>query len=217
MERLFNYDNKVMQFIGKMVDCFYVSLLWIIFCIPIVTAGASSTAMYYTVHKVLRGGRSYVWSSFWSAFKSNFKQSTIIWIICLLLGVLLGVDAYIMSRALINGDKMGFLYYVFLIIILFFILWMCYLFSYTARFENTTKEIMKNCAMIAIANLPKTVLLAVLLVVAVIIIIWLPFMIFLMPALLTWVMNVILESIYRKYMSPEDLEREKELDMEAKR
>ena len=217
MGNLFNYDNKVMQVLGKLVDCFYISILWIIFCIPIVTAGASTTAMYYTVHKVLRGSRSYVWRSFWDGFKSNFKQSTILWLICILVAGILGFDTYIMRQVLASGDKIGALYYVFLMMILFLILWACYLFTYTARFENTTKQIMKNCAMIAIANLPKTVLIAVLLVVGLLITYLIPVLIMLTPALLTWILNGILESVFRKYMSAEDLEREKELDMEAKR
>lgn len=217
MANILNYDNKFFQIINKLVDCFYISLLWIIFCIPIVTIGTSTTAMYYTVNKVLRGNRGYVWRSFWDSFKSNFKQSAIIWLICLAAGILLGLDAYITYQMLANGEKIGVLYYIFLVMLVFLVLWMCYLFSYTARFENSIKLIMRNCAMIAIANLPKTFLIFVLLVLAVFIVYLLPFLILLVPALVTWSLNAILENIYRKYMSPEDLEREKELDMEAKR
>lgn len=217
MANILNYDNKFFQIINKLVDCFYISLLWIIFCIPIVTIGTSTTAMYYTVNKVLRGNRGYVWRSFWDSFKSNFKQSAIIWLICLAAGILLGLDAYITYQMLANGEKIGVLYYIFLVMLVFLVLWMCYLFSYTARFENSIKLIMRNCAMIAIANLPKAFLIFVLLVLAVFIVYLLPFLILLVPALVTWSLNAILENIYRKYMSPEDLEREKELDMEAKR
>lgn len=217
MAGFFNYDNKLFQGINKLVDCFYISILWIIFCIPIITAGASTTAMYYTVNKVLRGGRSYVWRSFWDSFRSNFKQSTAIWLICLGIGILLGVDMYITRQFLVNGTALGVLYYVFFIMLVFLILWSIYLFSYTARFENTTKLILKNCGIIAVANLPKTILLLVFLAAAVLIGCYLPFVIPFIPALLTWIINLVLESVFRKYMSVEELEREKELDMETKR
>lgn len=217
MAGIFNYDNKFFQGINKLVDCFYISLLWIVFCIPVVTAGASTTAMYYTVNKVLRGGRSYVWRSFWDSFKSNFKQSTIMWMICLGIGCLLGIDMYITRNFMEEGSVMGGLYYIFLFMLVFLILWGIYLFAYTARFENTTKIILKNCALIAIVHLPKTALLLVFLVVAVLIGVFLPFLIPFIPALLTWCMNVVLESVFRKYMTEEDLEREKEIDMEIKR
>lgn len=212
MGNIFSYDNKFFQGIGKLVDCFYISVLWIVFSLPIITVGASTTAMYYAVNKVLRGNRSYVWRSFWDSFKSNFKQSTILWLICLVAGSILGVDIYLTRAFLENGEAMGVLYYIFLILCIFLILWGIYLFSYTARFENTTKEILKNCGIIAVANLPKTVLLFVVLVAGIVLGMFIPGIIPLIPAMVTWVMNVIIESVYRKYMSKEDLEQEKILD-----
>lgn len=217
MNNLFNYDNKFFQGIGKVVDCFYLSVLWMIFCIPVLTAGASCTAAYYTFHKAVRGNRGYVWRCFWESFRSNFKQATVIWLICLLVGALLGTDAFITFQMLQNGEKMGFLYYVFLILIVLFVLWMVYLFSYVARFENTTKQTMKNAAFIAIANLPRSLLMGVVLAAALVIVYLIPSIMILMPAILCWVFHMILEKIYLKYMSPEDALREKEWEMEVKK
>lgn len=213
MGSIFSYDNKFFQGINKLVDCFYISILWIVFSIPVVTAGASTTAMYYAVHKVLRGERSYVWRSFWGAFKSNFKQATVIWLVWLALGSILGVDIYVTRVFLESGDAMGVLHYIFIILFIFLILWGIYLFSYTARFENTTKQILKNCGIIAVANLPKTALLFVIFAAGILAGIFIPGLIPLIPALMTWGMNSLLESIFQKYMSKEDLEREKRLDM----
>ncbi|MBO5371619.1 MAG: YesL family protein [Lachnospiraceae bacterium] len=216
MSNIFSYDNKFFQIIGKLMDCFYISILWVFFSIPIVTIGASATAMYYAVNKVLRGNRSYVWRSFWGAFRSNFKQATIIWLVYMAVGILFGVDIYITHIFLLNGYALGILFYIFIILFIFLILWGVYLFSYTARFENSTKEILKNSGIIAIANLPKTILLFVILVVGVLLGMFVPFVIPLIPAVFTWAMSMVLESVFRKYMSKEDLEREKELDMESK-
>ena len=106
---------------------------------------------------------------------------------------------------------------MFLMMLLFLVLWMCYLFPYTARFTDTTRQIMKNCTVLAVANLPWTLLLAVLLLVGFFAVWYAPFLLLIAPALLTLGMNPVLEGIFRKYMSEEDLERERELDMEAKR
>ncbi len=214
MGNIFNYDNKFFQAIGKLVDCFYISVLWIVFSLPVITIGASTTAMYYAVNKVLRGNRGYVWRSFWDSFKSNFKQSTILWLICLAAGIILGIDIYLTRVFLINGDTMGVLYYIFLILFIFLILWGIYLFSYTARFENTTKQILKNCGIIAVANLPKTVVLLVILVAGIVLGMFVPGILPLIPAVVTWLMNLVLESVYRKYMSAEDLEQEKMFDQQ---
>lgn len=216
MNSLFSYNNKFFQAINKIADCFFLSVLCVVFSIPVVTAGASFTATYYTVNKVIKGNRGYVWRSFWESFKSNFKQSTIIWLICLLAGGILGIDAYITYHMLGNGDKLGVFYYIFLVMIVFLILWMVYLFSYTARFENSVKQTMKNCGIIAIANLPRTLMVFVEIVIFVIIFFFVPFVSIFSPALLCLAFNLTLEKVYLKYMSPEDIEKEKELEMEAK-
>ncbi|MCM1256659.1 MAG: YesL family protein [Roseburia sp.] len=216
MNNLFNYNNKFFQGINKIADCFFLSVLWVVFSIPVITAGASSTAAYYTVNKVIKGNRGYVWRSFWESFRSNFKQSTLMWLICLAVGGILGADAYITYNMLGNGSKLGFFYYIFLVMIVFFILWMVYLFSYTARFENTIKQTMKNCGIIAIANLPRTFLLLLEIVVFVLIFFFVPVLSIFSPTLLCLAFNLTLEKVYLKYMSPEDIEKEKELEMEAK-
>lgn len=217
MNNLFNYNNKFFQVVNKIADCFFLSVLWIVFSIPIFTIGASCTATYYTVHKVLRGNRGYVWRSFWDSFKSNFKQSTIMWLICLVLGIVLALDAYITYQMLQNGERLGFFYYVFLILIILLVLWMVYLFSYVARFENSIKQTMKNAAIIAIANLPSSLLILLEIAGFFVAVYMISFLIIFVPALLGWVLNITLEKVYLKYMSPEDIEKEKELDMEAKK
>lgn len=57
------YDNLFFTILGKIMEVMYVGILWIIFSIPIVTIGASSTALYYTVHKVVFKNESYIFST----------------------------------------------------------------------------------------------------------------------------------------------------------
>ena len=73
----FNWDNIVFQMLGKLVDCVWVSILWVICCIPVFTIGASTTALYYTVHKSIRGDRGYTTRTFFGAFRDNFKAATL--------------------------------------------------------------------------------------------------------------------------------------------
>ena len=91
---LFNYDNPVWRFIGKLWDVLVVNILWIICSIPVVTAGASTTAMYYVTLKLARDEDGYTIRSFFKSFKENFKQATAIWLIFLLTGMLLAFDLY---------------------------------------------------------------------------------------------------------------------------
>ena len=54
MDRLFNMDNKFFVFMGRVADLIILNLLCILCCLPIVTAGASVTAMFYVTLKMAR-------------------------------------------------------------------------------------------------------------------------------------------------------------------
>ena len=91
---LFNYDNPVWRFIGKFWDVLILNVLWLVCSIPIVTIGASTTAMYYVTLKLARDEDGYTIRSFFKSFKENFRQATVIWLIFLAVVFLLGFDLY---------------------------------------------------------------------------------------------------------------------------
>lgn len=214
MGGLFNLDNKFFQGLNKVIDCICLSFMWLLLCIPLVTAGAATTALYYTVNKVIRNNRSYIWKEFWHSFRVNFKQSTIVWVIVFLLYSLLVFDCYVMYQFAKQGASYGSLYIVFAVIMLFVTMWVIYLFPYLARFEIKTRLLLKNCALIAIGNIGKTILLLLLFVAAVLICYVFPPALLLIPAVYMLLANYILEKIFLKYMSPEDIEAEKERNQE---
>lgn len=204
MGDFFRYDNKLMLVLEKIVSVFYVSILWMFACIPVFTIGAATTAMYYTVNKVLRHDRGYIWREFWGAFRSNFKQSTVIWLITMAFSALMCLDTYIMWNYAQAGAAYGNLYVIFVIALVVTVMWAIYVFPYVARFANTTKEIMKNAMLIAVANLPKTLAMFAILVIGVFLVYLFGILIFVIPSLCCWMINCILEGIFRKYMTEEE-------------
>ncbi len=208
MGSFFNYDNKFFSAVNKAVDCFFISVLWVIFSIPIFTIGASTTALYDTIHRVIRKEVGYVFRTFWGSFRSNFKQTTKIWLIMLVFIAFLSADIWLLWKP---EEKMeAILFYFFVIALVLIILWALYTFSYSARFELDMKGTMKNSALLAIVNLPWSVLMLVVLAVAALVIYFLPIAIVLLPAIVFLIYERILEKLFRKIMSPEDLEKEME-------
>ena len=55
--KLFNLDSPVMVFLSKVANLMILNVLTIICCIPIFTAGAAITALYYVTIKMARGVR----------------------------------------------------------------------------------------------------------------------------------------------------------------
>ena len=210
MAGLFNYDNGLMTTLGKICDCMIVSILWCVCSIPIITVGASTAALYYAVNKSIRYNRGYAYKEFFSAFKSNFKQGTIVWLINLGLLLFGAYDCYILYqlRETISGAKIIMVIIVALLI--FLIMWMTYVYPYMARFALPTKALMKNCVILALAHFLRSVLLTVLFVAAVVASLTVPMAGIFVPVIYMVIANRIVERVFRKYMSEEDIEAEEE-------
>ena len=90
MSRLFNTDSPVFSKLSTLADLVLLNLLTILCSLPVITAGASITALYYTMDK-LRKSESNLYRSFFKSFKENFKQATILWVVLLIVGALICV------------------------------------------------------------------------------------------------------------------------------
>ncbi|MCI5872812.1 MAG: DUF624 domain-containing protein [Clostridiales bacterium] len=237
MGEFFNLDNKFFQGINKVIDCVLLNVLWIFCCVPLITAflvawqsgvalywvicwltfalaGPATTALYYAINKVVRHGRSYIWKEYWHAFFSNFKQAAAAALVVAGLGLFMVLDCYIMYQFAKAGEKSGALYAVFLIFILLIVMWATYVFPYIARFENKLLQVLKNTALIAIANLPWTFVLLVVLIVSALLVWAMPPVLVIVPSVYMLIANFILEKVFLKYMSKEDIATEEERNRE---
>ena len=163
-------DNIIVRALGKICDLMCLNILWLICSIPIVTIGASTTALYTVVLKMVKNEEGYIFRGFFKAFKLNFKQSTITWLILLVLGVLCWIDQRIVSY--LPGTA-GMVMNVLVFIVSFLLIaMMIYVFPLIARYENTLRDTWKNAALLSIAKLPYTLIMMAVLVGAVIASMW---------------------------------------------
>lgn len=189
---------------NRIVDCFYASILWIIGCIPIITVGASTTALFTVARKTFREERGYVWQTFRDTFKAEFKQTTIMWLIEVAIFLVLAFNRMIMRVFLEQGSPLGFMYYFYHYLILYELVWCVYTFAYASRFKLGTKKILLNSAILSVKYLPISVLFLVMIVLSLRIVMDMPFFAFVLPAVLVWVFGFFLEKIFRKIMTYEE-------------
>ena len=142
---------------SKVADLCILNIICVVCCIPVITAGASITAMYYVTLKMVRNEEAYIVRSFFKSFKQNFKQATIINLIMLLIGVVLYVDLNV-SKAMQGGAGQIFQIIFMAFVLIYFILFL-YVYPVLARFYNTIKNTIKNALFMAIRHLPYTVVM----------------------------------------------------------
>lgn len=158
MGKLFNIDSPVMRFLGKVADLMILNLVTLVCCIPIVTIGASLTAMHYVLLKMVRDQESYIVRSFFKSFKANFKQATVIWLMILLVLAIFTVDLRIINSSMDFPRILKVMLYA-LFMVTYMVL--CYVFPVLSRFDNTVIKTLKNALFMAILSFPKTVLMMV--------------------------------------------------------
>ena len=161
MNSLLNPDNPVMQFITKIVYSVYLNILWFMCCIPVVTAGAATTALYYVSLKMAKNEEGGITKSFFKAFKENFKQSTIVWLILLALGIVLGIDGYVLWHMRFENAFWTVITAIFLVAAAAYLIVVMYIFPLMARFDNTIFAMFKNSLFIGMRFLLCTALVAV--------------------------------------------------------
>lgn len=162
MRKFFDYEGPVFVFLSRFADLCWINLLFVLCCIPVVTAGASLTAMYYVTLKMVKNEETYITKQFFKSFKENFLQATGIWLIILVVAGVLGADIYILANAkgqIFNSDMASNVVmvatFITCIILIFITL---YVFPILAQFVNSVKNTIKNAFLLSIRHLPYTLL-----------------------------------------------------------
>lgn len=149
-----------MQVLGKMADLMWLNILTLICCIPIITAGASLTALHYMALKIVRNEECYITRGFFKSFKENFKQATIIWLLMLVVIILLVGDFLIMKYSGLEFSKV--LQIIIVAVGVLFAFTAMFVFPVLAKFDNTTWRTIKNAFLMSIMQFPKTILMVIL-------------------------------------------------------
>ncbi len=154
MSNFFSTDNAFLNFLNRVWDLIVLNILWLVCSIPIFTIGASTTALYYTAMKSIKLEDGYVARRFFKSFKQNFRQATIIWLLALLVGSVLGINLYLAVKFEIKVYR-----YVFVILLCLLAFILMYVFQLQSKFDNPIKITIRNAFFLSIKYFPWTLLL----------------------------------------------------------
>lgn len=139
-----------MKFKGmeKVGDLLLVNLLFVVCRLPVVTIGASATAMYYVLGRIRRQEGT-VTKDFFRSFRENFRQATLYWGVLLLVAL-----ALYWNFRLISGWT-GTLYSVMMVLLIlvswFAVSWGSLVFPLLSRFDNTSAVTARNAGILVLA------------------------------------------------------------------
>ena len=199
-------DSPLMITMNQITDCIFLSLFWLLGCFPVVTAGASFAALYDSVYHGFRQGDKHCWNRFLQTFRANWKAGVLptgvfLVVLYLLVKILVGLWNSAAAGAV---SWMVFSGAAFLGILVLGIL--SVLFPMLSRFENAFPVLLKNTVLLAMANLPRTLVLGILNAAAGLLCAFYILPLFFLPSLAALIGSLLIEPMFKPYIPSEDAE-----------
>lgn len=196
-----------MKALDKLFSLLALSCMWLLFSLPIITIGASTTALYDSVYRYVRRDEGYLWGTWWKSFKGNFKRSTLVWIPFLFFLLFLLMDLSILRQMRAQGLSFSGLYWVILALLALALDWGVFLAAYAARFNGRARDVFRYSFLLLTVHPILSLEILGLLVVGFFLLLMFPALIVFIPATLFWLSSFITEKIFRQHLTKEEQER----------
>ncbi len=154
--RIFNIDSGFSGALGKIADMVILSICWLVCCLPVVTVGAATSALYYASMKNHLGEGTII-RNFFRAFVRDFKQSLLLELIVVAVAGVLIVDLYVLPQ--MDIPLGGLVQVVLTVVAVLGIAMLSYLFPLVARYENTMVQRFQNAVFMSLMNFHYTLLI----------------------------------------------------------
>ncbi|MBO5353516.1 MAG: YesL family protein [Lachnospiraceae bacterium] len=160
--KFFSIEGPLYQFFSRLLDMLKLNFLWLLFSLPIVTIGASTAAAFSITLKMVDEREGYIAKQFWTAFKANLKQGIPTGLLNLFFVYALYLDFQLFYA--VEGNPIYFLILGIVGSVMCFG-YFIYAYALMARYENTFLQTLKNSMEICVKYFGKTILIAVVLAV----------------------------------------------------
>ena len=152
-----NLNGSIITALTRIFDIITVTVLFLLCCLPVVTIGAASSAMYATMIALAGDQCTGVARYYCDAFRSNFKQATILFFPVLLVGAVVAVDITVcwgfeMDGSMILAIMQGLTVFCTCLYVAMSI----YIFAGIAIYRVTWKQAVMNALYWCFRKLPST-------------------------------------------------------------
>ena len=158
MGAFFSPDSKFMQAMARVYDLVILNLLFLLSCVPLITIGAASAALYTVCFRIGTDREQGIFRSYFQAFRENFRQGTILWLIAVVFFCAGIVNVFLFY------SMEGPLHYLFLLmtaLVVLELLIYSYAFPLISQFHNKNLPTLKNALFLSLGYLPRSLVIAV--------------------------------------------------------
>lgn len=189
---MFEYGGSFYHYTGKICDILILSVLWLLGSLPIVTIGASFSALYASASRSIRNNIGSVAGEYWKSYRRELKGATPLWLIfagaILLLLWNMGIIWNIAA-----GLPRLFFFMLYGVILALTITAMCYAFPAISRFDMPFGWFVKLAFYMTFRNLHISIITLLLVAVGYVMVLSRPWMVIFMPGLLATVISSMID------------------------
>ena len=157
MKNFLSIEGPLVRTADKVLFSIWLVILWIVTSIPLITIGASTSALFYVMLKVDREEEGHITKQYFKAFRENFKKATAIWLIMFLIGAF--VLLYMYLSGITNHTVGKVMFVVNIVVFIWFFSILEYIFAIVAKYENTVKNYFKLSFYFASRYIIQTIIL----------------------------------------------------------
>ena len=157
MRKIFDVNNAVWQFIGKLFDCLVLHVVWLVCSLPLITFGASTAALYYALMKDILDEDPHYVRAFFRSFRQNFRQGIGLGLGFLAFGAILGFAVYYYWQA--GGPIVAVLRTFAIVIAVLYVMIGQYLFAVFARFDQKNSNLIRMAFVFSIRHFGKSLVM----------------------------------------------------------
>lgn len=201
--RFFDPQNSLWYWISKTPEMLFLSLLWLVLSLPVLTMPAASIALYDCIARNMRRDEKGTFRRFFRTFWRELPRSILL---ALAWGALAAILAFGYKSITGRVDQStpiaayALIYQISLLIPICVFIW---LIATESRFVYSFFQLHKTALTFTFSYLPQTALLLVISFTATLLCWLVPVLTLLLPAMLALLHSLVIEKVFKKYM-PED-------------
>ncbi len=198
MNRIFGIEGPVWSFLGKLTDIIILSLLFVLTSLPIITIGASLSALYAMMFRLSSDTEGRIVKGYFKEFAAAFPRVTPLFLLQLLIALFLTADILITMFTEMPGGR--FLMPVAMILAVVYLFFMHYFFPLFAKCDVTLKQVLLFSLMMPFKEILRTLFMVFItgVMIAAGIFVCGPFLL-LAPGVIAFSHVILFRDIFKKY------------------
>lgn len=156
MKNILNLESPLMQMLTRIGDLILLNVLFLICCLPVITAGASLAALHKMTQEIVYETDSSTVKGFFRAFKANFRQATGLWLIILFVAAGLFCDYLLIVTFFSGSESVKWMIGLLVVLAILVVSVVSYMIPLLVRYENKLRQHMNNAVILSVIKLPRT-------------------------------------------------------------